>query len=38
VKWWVTLFPALFLLLTVVSFNVFGDVVRDVLDPKGEVA
>jgi peptide/nickel transport system permease protein len=38
VKWWVTLFPALFLVLTVVTFNVFGDVMRDVLDPKGEVA
>lgn len=38
VKWWVTVFPALFLLLTVISFNVFGDVMRDVLDPQEEVA
>jgi peptide/nickel transport system permease protein len=32
--WWVTFFPLLFLALTVVAFNVFGDVLRDVLDPN----
>ena len=37
-KWWVTVFVTLFLVLTVVAFNVFGDVVRDVLDPQEEVA
>jgi peptide/nickel transport system permease protein len=38
VKWWIPGFVTLFLVLTVVAFNVFGDVVRDVLDPKEEVA
>jgi len=38
VKWWITAFVTLFLVLTVVAFNVFGDVVRDVLDPQEEVA
>jgi peptide/nickel transport system permease protein len=37
-KWWIAGFITLFLVLTVVSFNVFGDVVRDVLDPQSEVA
>ncbi|MFB6072684.1 MAG: ABC transporter permease [Halobacterium sp.] len=37
-KWWIAGFITLFLVLTVVSFNVFGDVVRDVLDPQEEVA
>ncbi|MFC3478354.1 ABC transporter permease [Halobacterium litoreum] len=37
-RWWVTGFITLFLVVTVVSFNVFGDVVRDVLDPQEEVA
>jgi peptide/nickel transport system permease protein len=37
-KWWITVFVTLFLVLTVVAFNVFGDVVRDVLDPQEEVA
>jgi len=37
-RWWVTGFITLFLVITVVSFNVFGDVVRDVLDPQEEVA
>jgi peptide/nickel transport system permease protein len=33
-KWWVTTFGVLFLVVTVVSFNVFGDTARDVLDPQ----
>jgi peptide/nickel transport system permease protein len=37
-KWWIVTFITLFLVLTVVAFNVFGDVVRDVLDPQEEVA
>jgi peptide/nickel transport system permease protein len=37
-KWWITVFITLFLVLTVVAFNVFGDVLRDVLDPQEEVA
>jgi peptide/nickel transport system permease protein len=36
-KWWVIGFATLFLVLTVLAFNVFGDTARDVLDPK-EVA
>jgi peptide/nickel transport system permease protein/dipeptide transport system permease protein len=31
--WMVTL-PGLCILLTVLSFNIFGDVLRDALDPK----
>jgi peptide/nickel transport system permease protein len=33
-KWWVTTFGVVFLVLVVVSFNVFGDTARDVLDPQ----
>lgn len=36
-KWWVTSFTVLTLVVLVVSFNVFGDVLRDVLDPQTEV-
>lgn len=32
--WWVAVFPALFLVLTVVAFNLLGDTMRDVLDPQ----
>jgi len=31
---WVALFPGVFIMLTVLAFNVFGDGVRDVLDPR----
>lgn len=34
-QWWVALFPALALALTVVAVKVFGDHLRDVLDPRG---
>lgn len=33
-KWWVSSFPILFLVLTVVAFSIYGDVVRDVLNPQ----
>jgi peptide/nickel transport system permease protein len=33
-KWWIFLFPGLMLLLFTVSANLFGDGLRDVLDPK----
>ena len=33
-KWWVTVFVVLMLLVTVLAFNLFGDVLRDVLDPQ----
>jgi len=36
--WWVAAGVTAFLVLTVLSFNVFGDVVRDVLDPHEGVA
>ncbi|MFQ5825990.1 MAG: ABC transporter permease [Dehalococcoidia bacterium] len=32
--WWVSLFPGIAILLTVLSFNLFGDWLRDTLDPK----
>jgi len=31
---WITLFPGLFLTLTVLAINVIGDSLRDILDPK----
>ena len=32
--WWVLLFPGLAIVATVLSFNVLGDALRDVLDPR----
>lgn len=32
--WWLILFPGVAILLTVVGFNLFGDAVRDVFDPR----
>jgi peptide/nickel transport system permease protein len=32
--WWVLLFPGLAILMTVLSFNAFGDALRDALDPR----
>ena len=34
VAWWISLFPGLAILLTVVSMNLLGDWLRDKLDPK----
>ena len=31
---WLVIFPALFIILTILSFNILGDALRDVLDPK----
>ncbi|TXK85945.1 ABC transporter permease [Paenibacillus sp. N3.4] len=31
--WWMTIFPGLFILLAVLGFNLFGDGLRDFLDP-----
>ena len=31
---WMVIFPALFIILTILSFNLLGDALRDVLDPK----
>jgi peptide/nickel transport system permease protein len=32
--WWVSFFPGIAILATVLSFNLFGDWLRDALDPK----
>jgi len=31
---WITFFPSLIMVLTIIIFNLFGDTVRDLLDPK----
>jgi len=31
---WVSIFPGLAILITVLAFNLLGDGLRDVLDPK----
>lgn len=33
-QWWYATFPGLFILVTVVGFNIFGDALRDILDPR----
>ncbi|HUF26896.1 MAG TPA: ABC transporter permease [Gemmatimonadaceae bacterium] len=33
-QWWVTLFPGLAIVLTVMAFNVVGDALRDAMDPR----
>ena len=32
--WWITFFPGLMIAITVMSFNLLGDGLRDALDPK----
>ncbi|MDY6765493.1 MAG: ABC transporter permease [Halobacteria archaeon] len=32
--WWIATFPALFIAITIVSFNLLGDALRDVFDPR----
>jgi peptide/nickel transport system permease protein len=34
-EWWIALFPGLAICLTVIGFNLVGDALRDVLDPRG---
>ncbi len=34
---WLTVFPAIFIICTILSFNILGDSLRDVLDPKLKV-
>ena len=36
VAWWLTLFPGLAILLTVLSFNMLGEGLRDIFDPRSE--
>lgn len=33
-QWWIALFPGLALMLTVFVFNLMGDALRDILDPR----
>jgi peptide/nickel transport system permease protein len=33
-QWWYATFPGLFILTTVIGFNIFGDALRDILDPR----
>lgn len=32
--WWISAFPGLAIMLVVLAFNIFGDWLRDILDPK----
>ncbi len=32
--WWLVFFPGLFIFLTVLGFNLLGDALRDILDPR----
>ena len=32
--WWLSVFPGLAIILTVLGSNLFGDAVRDALDPR----
>jgi len=32
--WWLVFFPGLAITLTVLAFNLFGDGIRDTLDPR----
>ena len=34
-RWWMMIFPGLFLFLTTLAFNLVGDGMRDALDPRG---
>ena len=33
-KWWLVAFPGLALMLAVLCFNLLGDGIRDILDPR----
>lgn len=33
-QWWYASFPGVFILITVIGFNILGDALRDVLDPR----
>lgn len=33
-NWWVALFPGIAIVVTVLAFNILGDALRDVLDPR----
>lgn len=33
-QWWYATFPGIFIVITVIGFNILGDALRDVLDPQ----
>ena len=33
-QWWYPTFPGLFILMTVIGFNILGDALRDIFDPR----
>ena len=35
--WWISTFPGLAILVTVISFNILGDSIRDAMDPKVQI-
>lgn len=36
-EWWIALFPGLAICITVVAFNLMGDTLRDLLDPRAGI-
>jgi peptide/nickel transport system permease protein len=34
--WWMAIFPGIFLVITVLAFNILGDGLRDALDPRAK--
>jgi len=34
VAWWVTVFPGIFIMLTVLSYNLIGEALRDAMEPR----
>ena len=36
-EWWLALFPGLWLMLAVLTFNLLGDGLRDIFDPRKRV-
>lgn len=36
-EWWLSVFPGLFISVTVISFNLLGDGLRDLLDPRRQL-
>lgn len=36
-EWWIALFPGLAICITVVAFNLIGDALRDLLDPRAGI-
>jgi len=36
-KWWIATFPGLAIMITVLSMNLLGDGLRDVLDPRQQI-